>query len=102
MSAHSKFLSLQWIIHRRQTTQFGNRVVICVTPIFINHTKYAQQANRLFEFNVHRARRSHWFQLLQYAAGDLIRLREIQRARGYKPAWVRYAVADAAGRGGAA
>jgi DNA repair protein RadD len=42
------------------------------------------------------ARGSQWFLLLQRADGDPERLREIQVARGYKRAWVRYAVQEAA------
>jgi hypothetical protein len=37
-----------------------------------------------------------WYQLLQHADGDPARLRQIQAARSYKPAWVRYAVQEAA------
>jgi DNA repair protein RadD len=48
------------------------------------------------------ARGSQWFQLLQHAAGDSARLRQIQAARGYKPGWVRYAVQEAAEKRGAA
>jgi DNA repair protein RadD len=46
------------------------------------------------------ARGSRWFQLIQNAAGDPARLRQIQVACGYRPAWVRYAVHEAAERKG--
>jgi hypothetical protein len=39
---------------------------------------------------------------MQHAAGDPARLRQIQEARGYKPAWVRYAVQEAAEKRAAA
>ena len=36
-----------------------------------------------------------WFQLLQHAGVNRARLQEIQIARGYKPGWVRHALAEA-------
>jgi superfamily II DNA or RNA helicase len=45
--------------------------------------------------DIRHARGWQWFQLLQHAGTDPMRLREIQTARGYKPTWVRYAVAEA-------
>lgn len=48
------------------------------------------------------ARGWQWRLLLQRAAGDPARLRQIQVARGYKAGWVRYAVREAAEKRGAA
>jgi DNA repair protein RadD len=50
--------------------------------------------------DLRNARGWQWFQLMERAAGDPARLREIQVARGYKPAWVRYAVQEAAEKHG--
>jgi DNA repair protein RadD len=50
--------------------------------------------------DIRNARGWQWFQLLQHADGDPARLRQIQVARGYKPAWVRYAAAEAAAKRG--
>jgi hypothetical protein len=50
--------------------------------------------------DIRNARGWQWFQLMQYADGDPVRLRQIQVARGYKSAWVRYAVAEAAAKRG--
>jgi DNA repair protein RadD len=52
--------------------------------------------------DIRHARGWQWFQLLQHADGDPARLRQIQEARGYKPAWVRYAVQEAAEKRAAA
>jgi hypothetical protein len=52
--------------------------------------------------DIRTARGWQWFQLLQHADGDAARLRQIQVARGYKPGWVRYAVAEAAEKRAAA
>jgi DNA repair protein RadD len=46
--------------------------------------------------DIRNARGWQWYQLLQHAAGDPARLRQIQAARGYKPGWSRYAVREAA------
>ena len=46
--------------------------------------------------DIRNARGWQWYQLLQHAAGDPARLRQIQVARGYKPGWARYAVREAA------
>ena len=46
--------------------------------------------------DIRNARGWHWCQLLHHAGGDPARLRQIQVARGYKPAWVRYAAQEAA------
>jgi superfamily II DNA or RNA helicase len=45
--------------------------------------------------DIRSARGWQWRLLLQHAGADRARLREIQVARGYKPGWVHYAVADA-------
>jgi DNA repair protein RadD len=45
--------------------------------------------------DIRNARGWQWFQLLQHAGANRTRLQEIQIARGYKPAWVRYAPAEA-------
>jgi DNA repair protein RadD len=50
--------------------------------------------------DLRNARGWQWFQLLQHAAGDPARLREIQVARNYKPAWARYAAQEAAEKRG--
>lgn len=45
--------------------------------------------------DIRRARGWQWYLLLQHAGTNRARLREIQIARGYKPAWVRYAADEA-------
>jgi superfamily II DNA or RNA helicase len=46
--------------------------------------------------DIRTARGSAWYLLMQRADGVPARLRQIQMAREYKPAWVRYAVREAA------
>jgi superfamily II DNA or RNA helicase len=46
--------------------------------------------------DIRNARGSQWFQLLQHADGDPVRLREIQVARGYKRGWALHAAREAA------
>ena len=52
--------------------------------------------------NILTARGGQWSLLLQHAAGDPARLRQIQVARGYRPGWVFYASQDASANRGAA